>query len=225
MTFSRLIPSVKICCIQNKQEADLAIKYGASALGFVSEMPSGPGSISDEKIAEIVPEIPPPISTFLLTSKQDVHSIVSQQKKCKANTLQFCDFLEIEVLKELREKLPTVKFIQVIHVLGEESIEEAKHICNYVDVILLDSGNPKAKIKTLGGTGKTHNWDVSKLIVEELSKPVFLAGGLNPGNIKKAIETVKPFAVDVCSGVRTDGNLDERKLAEFFAEINSLINK
>ena len=170
----------------------------------------------------IVPEIPLPISTFLLTSKQDICSIISQQKKCKANTLQFCDFVEPEVLKELREKLSSVKFVQVIHVFDEESIEEAKNISNYVDVILLDSGNPKAKIKTLGGTGKTHNWQISKSIIENVNVPVFLAGGLNPNNIKLAIKTVKPFAVDVCSGVRTNGKLDEIKLADFFGKINSL---
>lgn len=219
MTYTVLNPYVKICCIQNKQEAELAIRYGTSALGFVSEMPSGPGPIPEEKIAEIVPLVPPPISTFLLTSKQDVPSIVAQQKRCNVSTLQFCDFMEAGVFKELRNKLPAVKFVQVIHVTGEEAIQAAINVSHFVDAILLDSGDPKAKIKTLGGTGKTHNWQISRSIVENAKVPVFLAGGLNPANIKLAIETVQPFAVDVCSGVRTNGTLDEKNLSKFFSEI------
>jgi phosphoribosylanthranilate isomerase len=70
---------VKICCISSPQEAELAIRSGASALGLVSEMPSGPGVISDDKILEIANHVPPGVASFLLTSKQDVASIVAQQ--------------------------------------------------------------------------------------------------------------------------------------------------
>ena len=90
-----------------------------------------------------------------------------------------------------------------------------------MDFILLDSGNQKLKIKELGGTGRTHDWTISKKIVETVDVPVFLAGGLNPDNIKEAAEFVKPFGIDLCSGVRTNGKLDEHKLKQLFTNLNS----
>lgn len=87
-------------------------------------------------------------------------------------------------------------------------------------MILLDSGNPNLEIKELGGTGRVHNWKLSRKIIESISKPVFLAGGLKPENIREAIEKVKPYGVDLCSGVRTNGRLDLEKLGRFFKEVN-----
>lgn len=198
----------------------LAIKYGASALGLVSEMPSGPGVIDDDSIAEIASMIPPPIATFLLTSKQNADDIVIQHTKTRTNTLQLVDHLPQSELIKLKEKLPEIKLVQVIHVLDEQSIEEADSVQNYVDALLLDSGNPKLKVKELGGTGRIHNWEISRKIVNAVKIPVFLAGGLNPKNVREAMETVQPYGLDICSGVRINGNLDEMKLNLFFKEVN-----
>jgi len=198
----------------------LAIKYGASALGLVSEMPSGPGVIDDDSIAEIASMIPPPIATFLLTSKQNADDIVIQHTKTRTNTLQLVDHLPQSELIKLKEKLPEIKLVQVIHVLDEQSIEEAVSVQNYVDALLLDSGNPKLKVKELGGTGRIHNWEISRKIVNAVKIPVFLAGGLNPKNVREAMETVQPYGLDLCSGVRSKGNLDEMKLNLFFKEVN-----
>lgn len=200
----------------------LAIKYGASALGLVSEMPSGPGVIDDELIAEIVSKIPPAITTFLLTSKQNAEEIITQHSKTKTNTLQLVDHLPHYELKKLREQLPVIKLVQVIHVLDEQSVEEALSVQAYADALLLDSGNPKLKVKELGGTGRTHNWDISKDIVDRVNIPVFLAGGLNPENVKEAIEIVQPYGLDICSGVRTNNRLDENKLQLFFENVNKI---
>lgn len=210
---------VKICCISSLQEAQLAIKYGASAIGLVSEMPSGPGVISEESIIEIAASVPPGISTFLLTSKQSVDEIIKQQRKCRTNTIQICDQIITGTHKELREALPGIKIVQVVHVTGEESIYEAIDISNNVDGILLDSGNQKLLVKELGGTGRTHDWTISRKIVESVGVPVFLAGGLNPENVKEAIQQVHPFGVDICSGVRTNGKLVESKLKLFFDKV------
>lgn len=210
---------VKICCISSLQEAQLAIKYGASAIGLVSEMPSGPGVISEESIMEIAALVPPGISTFLLTSKQCVDEIIKQQRKCRTNTIQICDKIITGTHKELREALPGIKIVQVVHVTGEESIYEAVDISNNVDGILLDSGNQKLLVKELGGTGRTHDWTISRKIVESVGVPVFLAGGLNPENVKEAIQQVHPFGVDICSGVRTNGKLVESKLKLFFDKV------
>lgn len=212
-------PRIKICCIKSVDEALLAIAMGASAVGLVSEMPSGPGVISEEMIEKIAGSVPPAIGTFLLTSKHNADEIIAQQKRCRTNTIQLCDRLAEGSHKTLKNQLPGISIVQVIHVGGEESVEEALEVSEYVDGILLDSGNQNLPVKELGGTGRTHNWDISRQIVEKVGKPVFLAGGLSPSNIRSALEIVKPYGVDICSGVRTDGNLDEIKLDNFINNI------
>lgn len=213
-------PRVKICCIGGVEEAAVAVRHGASALGLVSEMPSGPGVISDELAREIVASVPPGVSSFLLTSKQEAPGIIEQQRYIRANTLQIVDRPTDGAYRELRETLPGIALVQVIHVQGEESVEEALSVAPDVDALLLDSGNPLLATKELGGTGRIHNWALSRKIVEQADKPVFLAGGLKAENVYSAIEQVKPFGIDVCSGVRTGGQLDEQKLASFFEQVN-----
>ncbi len=208
-------PKVKICCISSVEEVNLALKYGASALGLVSAMPSGPGPISEELIAEIVAHIPDGIASFLLTSKQDADSIIAQQRMTKTNTLQLVDSVSVEVYHTLRKELPGISIVQVIHVIDESSIDEAKSVAPFVDMILLDSGNQNLTVKELGGTGRKHDWNLSRRIVESVNKPVFLAGGLNAENVREAMEFVQPYGLDLCSGVRTNGKLDESKLQRF----------
>ena len=212
-------PRVKVCCIASAEEARLAVECGASAVGLVSEMPSGPGVIAEELIAEIAARVPPAVATFLLTCKQDADSIVSQQRRCRVNTIQLCDRVAREVHEELRALLPGVSIVQVVHVTGEESYGEAMSVAPHVDALLLDSGNQNLAVKELGGTGRTHDWRVSRMIVEASPAPVFLAGGLRPENVASAIESVRPFGLDVCSGVRSGGRLDAEKLKRFFAHI------
>ena len=182
-------------------------------------MPSGPGVIDDELITEIVSKVPPPIATFLLTSKQNADDILLQHSKTLTNTLQLVDHLPQSELIKLKKKLPEVKLVQVIHVIDEESLGEALNVEKFVDTLLLDSGNPKLKVKELGGTGRTHNWEISRSIIESVNIPVFLAGGLNIENVDSAIKTAKPFGLDLCSGVRTNGLLDEEKLKAFMKKV------
>ncbi|NMB81108.1 MAG: phosphoribosylanthranilate isomerase [Ignavibacteria bacterium] len=212
---------IKICCIAGVEEANLAVNYGASALGLVSNMPSGPGVISEDLIEEIALSVPPAIATFLLTSKQSVDEIITQHKKCKTNTIQICDHLKNGTHMQLKDALPGIKIVQVIHVVDENSIKEAIEISRSVDAILLDSGNQKLKIKELGGTGRTHDWSISRKIKNSISIPLFLAGGLNDDNVDEAISLVKPFGVDVCSGVRTNNKLDEQKLKSFVEKVKT----
>ncbi|MFL6336800.1 MAG: phosphoribosylanthranilate isomerase [Pyrinomonadaceae bacterium] len=210
-------PRVKVCCIASVEEARVAVECGAAAVGLVSEMPSGPGVIPEGLITEIAVSVPPPVATFLLTCKQDAASIITQQRRCRVNTLQLCDRVEAEVYGELRAALPGVSLVQVVHVRGEESLEEALHVAPHVDALLLDSGNQGLAVKELGGTGRTHDWRMSRRIVAASPVPVFLAGGLKPENVAEAVETVRPFGLDVCSGVRAEGRLDAEKLNRFFA--------
>jgi phosphoribosylanthranilate isomerase len=210
---------IKICCMASVTEARMAIALGAWAVGLVSEMPSGPGVIPDPLIETIAASIPPGVGSFLLTSRQDVKAIIEQQRRLRVNTIQICDRLVSGNHEDLRAALPGVSLVQVIHVNGPESIDEALALAPFVDALLLDSGNQTLAIKELGGTGRTHNWDFSRQLREAVNLPVFLAGGLKPENVAEAISEVRPFAVDVCSGVRTEGRLDEDKLARFFRAV------
>lgn len=214
-----LRPRVKICCISSVDEADLAVAAGASALGLVSWMPSGPGVVPDDTIAAVARHAPPAVATFLLTSRQDVASIAAQQRAVRTSTIQLVDELVMGTHAELREALPGIKLVQVVHVTGPDAVDDALELAEEVDALLLDSGNPRLAVKELGGTGRRHDWRLSREIRERSPVPVFLAGGLGPHNVREAIEAVGPYALDVCSGVRTDGRLDPRKLEAFMREV------
>ncbi|MFN7730667.1 MAG: phosphoribosylanthranilate isomerase [Pirellula sp.] len=211
---------VKICCIASIEEARTAVAMGASALGLVAAMPSGPGVIPEATIAEIAKQIPPPIATFLLTSEVTVDGIVAQQRTCGTNTIQLCDYVEPSVYRELRRELPGIAIVQVIHVTGPGAIEIAVNAEANVHALLLDSGNTSLPVKRLGGTGQQHDWSVSRRIRETVRVPVFLAGGLNAANIVEAVACVEPFGVDVCTGVRIDGRLSKEKLHGFFGALS-----
>jgi phosphoribosylanthranilate isomerase len=214
-------PRVKICCIASVEEAWMAIEAGASAVGLVSAMPSGPGPIPEELIARIAATIPPGVGSFLLTCLQDATSIIDQQRRLRVNTIQICDRLTEGSYQDLRESLFGVSLVQVVHVTGPEAVEEAIAVAPHVDAILLDSGNQSLAVKELGGTGRTHDWTLSRKIREAIEAPLFLAGGLNPANVAAAIREVQPFGIDVCSGLRTNGHLDREKLIQFFTQVNA----
>lgn len=209
-------PRIKICCISSIEEARLAVAHGASALGLVGPMPSGPGVITDELIFDIAKTVPPPVGTFLLTSETKAAEIISHHQKVMTNTIQIVDALSEGSYQQIKAALPSVKLVQVIHVIDESSVEEAVQISEQVDALLLDSGNPNLAVKVLGGTGNTHNWKLSRQIVQQSKVPVFLAGGLRAENVQQAIEEVQPFGLDLCSSVRTDKKLDPYKLEAFF---------
>lgn len=208
---------VKICCISSAPEVAIAVKHGASAVGLVSAMPSGPGVTAESRIAELAGMVPPGMGSFLLTSKTNAEDIIDQQRYCRVNTLQLVDEMETRSLIRIRESLPGIGLVQVIHVMGDISLTQAKAVQPYVDALLLDSGNPNLAIKQLGGTGRVHDWEISREIVKSATKPVYLAGGLNPGNVAEAIRRVRPFGVDICGGLRREGKLEETLVKEFMA--------
>ena len=210
---------VKVCCMQSPAEAAMAIAAGASAVGLVSRMPSGPGPISERAIAEITSTIPSGIATFLLTSATTFEEIIGQLRRSGANTIQLVDEVEPGVHSALRDALPGISIVQVIHVRDEGAIAQAVLVAGNVDAILLDSGNPTLAVKELGGTGRSHDWAISRALREAVTIPVWLAGGLNAANVCAAITTVRPFGVDVCSGVRTAGALDAGRLASFMQAV------
>ena len=218
-------PRVKVCCIASEEEAALAVRMGASAIGLVSRMPSGPGPIPESRIRDIARTVPPAVATFLLTCETTAELIIEQQRFCRTTTLQLVDEVQPGVHARLREALPGISIVQVIHVRDDDALRQSIAVAPAVDAILLDSGNPSLSTKELGGTGRVHDWALSRKIRDSVAVPVFLAGGLSPGNVAKAITQVAPFGVDACSGLRTNGNLDETKLAAFMNATFTAHNK
>jgi phosphoribosylanthranilate isomerase len=206
---------VKVCCIRDEHELAMAVAAGAAAVGLVSAMPSGPGPIDDEVIARLLALVPPGVTSFLLTSRTDPAAVVEQHRRLPADALQLVDRLKPEHHMALRAELPGVRLVQVVHVEDDRAVSEAIRLAAHVDAILLDSGRPGAATKVLGGTGRVHDWGLSRRVVEAVEVPVWLAGGLHAGNVAGAVARVRPFGVDVCTGVRTDGALDPARLDPF----------
>lgn len=210
---------VKICCIASIEEAAIALGAGADAIGLVSAMPSGPGVISDERIVEVSQWARRRAATVLLTSRQHGAGIAEQLDAAHPSIVQLCDALSVSEYDHLRQSHPDVALMQVIHVRGDEAVAEASALAKHVDAFLLDSGNPSAAVKELGGTGRVHDWRVSRALCAAVGVPVFLAGGLRTENVGEAVARVRPYGVDVCSGVRRDGVLDEQLAREFVAAV------
>lgn len=212
---------VKICCILNLAEARTAIVEGAAAVGLVSRMPSGPGVIDDDKIRAIAAVIPPGVASFLLTAETDPDRIVAQQRATGVDTIQLVNRMPAASRAVISKALPGIGLVQVIHVEDELALEQAREATETSNALLLDSGRPGAQTPELGGTGRVHNWEISAGIVEAAPVPVWLAGGLSPGNVAAAIDSVKPFGVDVCTGLRTEGGqLDRDKLVAFIRAVD-----
>jgi phosphoribosylanthranilate isomerase len=210
---------VKVCCIASIEEAELALEAGADALGLVSAMPSGPGVIPDADIATIAEWVGTRAATVLLTSKTSAESIDAQLIHAHPSVLQICDALPDGEMAIVRQQHPDVVLMPVVHVRDGDSVREAMGLAADADAILLDSGNPSARVKELGGTGRVHDWQISRAIRDAVGVPLFLAGGLRAENVADAVRIVRPFGVDVCSGVRRDGRLDRSTLRDFMTAV------
>lgn len=211
---------VKVCCISSPDEARIAINAGADALGLVGDMPSGPGTISDELAREIAAQVPPPVATFLLTQREGAADIADHVRFCGTTAVQIVRHVDPGVHDDLARLLPpAVRRVQVIHVEDRDTLRLLDDYGERPHAYLLDSGRPGAAVAELGGTGRVHDWTVSAEWVRRSAQPVFLAGGLNAGNVREALEMVRPYGLDLCSGVRTDDRLDAAKLHAFFAAL------
>jgi phosphoribosylanthranilate isomerase len=211
---------IKICCIVSVREAELAVAAGADALGLVSAMPSGPGVIGDREIAAIARSVPPPVATFLLTSAVSADVIADQALAAGVNAVQIVSHIAPGESARLAALLPAVRRIQVVHVEDARAPSLIDVYAPHVDAFLLDSGRPGLSVPELGGTGRVHDWAISAEFARRSARPVFLAGGLTPDNVRDAIRTVRPFGLDVCSGVRTNGALDADKLTRFVQAVS-----
>jgi phosphoribosylanthranilate isomerase len=215
---------VKICCMASPSEVRAAAVAGADCIGAVGPMPSGPGPLDDETARAVIAAAPPGVTPFLLSQETGIEGLVRHARATRATVVQLVRHVDPRLHFDIREALPGVKIVQVIHVENETALELARGYALTADALLLDSGNPATHSvsgggdgEELGGTGRTHDWALSRRIVSLVEKPVYLAGGLIQANVADAIAAVRPFGVDLCSGVRTLGKLDTKKLTSFFA--------
>lgn len=193
----------------------MAVEAGADALGLVARMPSGPGPIPDAMIARVTACVPPPVATFLLSAETKAEAISAHIRATNPSTVQIVSHIDPVESEKLAVLEPHIRRVQVVHVEGPEALGLIPAYAPHVHAFLLDSGRPNAVIAELGGTGRAHDWAVSAAFVRATERPVFLAGGLSAANVADAIRQVRPFGLDLCSGVRTDGRLDIDKLAAF----------
>lgn len=213
---------MKVCCIQDEGELRLATEAGARFVGLVGAMPSGPGPIPDEAIARVAAAAPHDVTTVLLTSRTGAADIVAHVRGTGVRGVQIVRDVPAATRRAVRAALSGVVILQVVHVEGRSAVDEARRAAEGTDYLLLDSGRPAARVAELGGTGRTHDWSVSARIVEESDVPVLLAGGLRPDNVAAAIAAVRPWGVDVCSGLRDPGGrLDAGRLRAFMEGVRS----
>ncbi len=210
-----------MCCMASVAEMRAAVAAGADAVGLVGAMPSGPGPIADDLIAEIAAAVPPPVAAFLLTSETRADAIADHVRRTGVPVVQIVSHIDPAESARLARLLPHTRRVQVIHVEGSAAIGLIPTYAPHIHAFLLDSGKPGAAIPTLGGTGDVHDWEISAAFVAASPHPVFLAGGLTPANVGAAIARVKPFCVDLCSGIRTAGGLDTAKLMAFVAAVRA----
>ncbi len=210
---------VKICCMASPSEVRAAAIAGADAIGAVGPMPTGPGPVDDEAARAVIAATPPGVTPFLLTQEHTPEEVVRHVKATRAPVVQLVRHVDPRLHFELREALPYLKIVQVIHVEDETAIELARGYALTADALLLDSGSPQAD--EIGGTARAHDWRLSRQIVSLVDKPVWLAGGITEANLAEAIEVVRPFGLDLCSGVRTLGKLDLKKLESLFAALRA----
>lgn len=210
---------IKVCGIGSADEARLAVEAGVDALGLNCVGPSSPRHIGDSATAEITKLTPPPVATFLLTVERTADAIAAHVRRTHPTVVQILWGIDPAEAARLAEVEPHVRRVQVVHVESRAALEMIPIYSPYVHAFLLDSGRPNAETPELGGTGRPHDWAISAEFVDASRLPVFLAGGLTPANVVAAIQQVKPFGVDLSSGVRTAGQLDLGKLAAFASSV------
>ena len=204
---------VKICGTKNLNEARMAVSLGADAVGFLL----GLNDFSEDEVdgataRHIIARLPPFVSSVLVTHKTDSEWIVEACKQIGCTVIQLHGDFAIDEIPALKEKVPHMRVIKTIHVENAGAVASALAASRWADAILLDTMTGTR----IGGTGVTHDWSISGRIVKMIDKPVVLAGGLNPQNVRRAIALVSPFAVDVNSGVENpDGSKSAEKVESF----------
>ncbi|MBE6506754.1 MAG: phosphoribosylanthranilate isomerase [Methanocorpusculum parvum] len=202
----------KICGTGTRDDLEIAVTAGADAVGFiVGTTHTSEDSLSPAEARAMIRSLPPFVSGVVVTHLTDADDLVRIVEETGCSVLQIQDSVPVETLVLLREQFSYLFLIKAVHVLDESAVDTAKSFEPYADAVLLDSRTADR----IGGTGITHDWSISAKVVEAVSKPVILAGGLRPENLAAAMSVVKPYAVDVHSGVKRDGVRDFDRTRDF----------
>ncbi|MCO4771258.1 MAG: phosphoribosylanthranilate isomerase [Deltaproteobacteria bacterium] len=214
-------PRIKICCISSEQEVAIAVAGGADLLGFVAPPLGGLGVIPVERIAELISLVPPGCVAVLLTGLTGFEDIANQVRLARPDGVQLVRSTTPETRRALREAFPGLRLLQVVHVHGEDAIDDALAAQEHSHGLVLDSAVLGGPTEQLGATGTTHDWSISARVVAAVDVPVYLAGGLSAANAAQARRVVGSFGLDLCSSVRTQGRLDQDKVSAFVAAAQS----
>ena len=207
------MPFIKICGLKTYDEARLALDAGATAFGFLVALNYETADrISPEIAADIIGKLPKTAETVIVTHLTDPDKAADLARYTGAHTLQVHGDMRPAGVRQLVALAPSLRLIKAVHVSGPDSLETAAAYADIAHALLLDTRTADR----LGGTGRTHDWSISAQIVTAVPVPVYLAGGLTPDNVQRAIETVRPAGVDVNSGVKDSaGGKDRRKVGLF----------
>ncbi len=197
----------------------MAVGHGVDAVGLLGCMPSSPRAIDMDLARQIASVVPVAVETFLLTASLSGEEIAEQAKYCGVTAIQIAQHVDPIEYQHIATRLPHIKRVQVVHVEDESALDLIDVYEPHVHAFILDSGSTGATVADLGGTGRVHDWRISSEFVRRTSKPVFLAGGLNPRNVRDAISVMAPFGIDLCSGVRRNNKLDAGLLDEFTTNV------
>ncbi|MEA1995141.1 MAG: phosphoribosylanthranilate isomerase [Campylobacterota bacterium] len=198
---------IKICGITNLEDAMLCISLGADALGFIFYKKS-PRCVDIYKVKEICSGLPPFITKVGVFVDEDEKRLRDIFSSSGLNVVQLHGGESVNYVYNLKVLLPGVHIIKFAR-----NMNEAEMFAPVVDSFIVDSG---------GGTGKVCDWEFAKNLREKISLPLILAGGLDGSNVREAIKTVHPYAVDACSKLEKEkGKKDNGKLEEFIKEVRN----
>lgn len=213
---------VQIAGVSSLDECLAAERAGADALGFTVRLPTGVhDDLTEAKARSIIAALPPFISTVCITYVGTAREAVDLCRYLGVTALQLHGAFPTHELPLIRAALPHLRLIRAVHVTGEPAIAQARSLDRQVDGIILDTFDPATGRG--GATGKTHDWSISRRIVETMRSPVILAGGLTPDNVGDAIRQVAPWGVDVHTGIEdADGSRNLTKLRAFVERAKSV---
>ena len=206
---------VKICGIKRMEDAFSAIRWGADALGFLVGQRHTSGDFIEAALArEIILRLPPFVSKVLVTHLLRAEEVLKLVDETCVDTVQLHGEIQPDQVREIRQRRAHLRILKSFHIVDEASVEYGLPYYAHVDAFVLDSLN--AETGEIGGTGLVHDWAISRRVVSRYPIPIILAGGLNPENIREAIERVKPYGIDVNSGVKgASGFKDHAKVHAF----------
>jgi phosphoribosylanthranilate isomerase len=211
---------VKFCGTASLADMQCAVDAGCDAMGFIMGVTHQSSDfVTPAEAAEMVRQLPPFIEPVAVTHLQETEDLIRLVKDSRCTTLQVQNTVEPSELDVIRYALPYLKIVKAVHVTDASAVKTAKRYEPHADALILDTRTAEK----IGGTGIVHDWNISAKIVANSAIPVILAGGLTPENVREAIQKVRPYGVDVHTGVRKNGARNPERTLAFAREARSAL--